>query len=386
MRDVGTPQVLLRIFSGPQAGAEAGLPPGSFVIGTDESCDIIFAQSGLEPRHLELIVKPPLLRLDTNRKDEESGSDSSFIPPTVVPLDGDVRANNDVLASGSSLLPGVPLFVGTICVALARPESVAADWNAVREALQALTVPQPERSGSQQDAQQSGQAASPEVALPARTDDKNVGTQVDVDANKVAVFVPDSAIKTLPPRKWQKSSLFTVFFVVAVLGLLIFRYVPDTDAQKSVQALRQTLAENGFEKIDILLEKHTVVLKGVLRDDDERARLLALARNMQYPVHLDIGIRQDRKNAIEAAFSGRGFQLEVTDDPAGNVLLIAGYMQDRLVEEWAFSSSRDDVPDFESSSAGVVQRRIRYAEDVATILQPALTRANLAFVAVRYLP
>lgn len=372
MRDADTPQVFLRIFSGAQSGAEAGLPPGTFVIGTDESCDIIFAKSGLEPRHLELIIKPSLLHLDASHQTKENGAPSSFVSPTFVALDGDVYVNNEVLASGSQLTPGVPLFMGTICVALARPESIEADWNAVRDALQALASPQSSHSASQED------------LPPVIVGGKNVGPLEDAGANNVDNTLPALDTKTLPTQNRRKANIFTTCLAATALGLLIFQYTPDTDAQKPMQALRQLLVENGFEHIDILMEKQNVVLKGILRNDNERARLLSLARNMQYPVHLGISIQQDRKNAIEAAFSGRGFQLEVTDVPDENVLLIAGYMQDRLVEEWAFLSSRDDVPDFESSSAGVVRRRIRYAEDVAAILEPALKRANLEFVSVKY--
>ena len=50
--------VILRIFSGLHIGAEIELIEGIYVIGTDDSCDLILNDSTLKGRHAALRVSP----------------------------------------------------------------------------------------------------------------------------------------------------------------------------------------------------------------------------------------------------------------------------------------------------------------------------------------
>jgi type III secretion protein D len=47
---------VLRIFSGLHIGAEIELIEGVYVIGTDDSCDLILSDSSLKARHAALRV------------------------------------------------------------------------------------------------------------------------------------------------------------------------------------------------------------------------------------------------------------------------------------------------------------------------------------------
>ena len=49
--------ILLRVFSGPHLGAELPLPPGEWVIGTDDSCDLILRDATMCARHAALTAR-----------------------------------------------------------------------------------------------------------------------------------------------------------------------------------------------------------------------------------------------------------------------------------------------------------------------------------------
>lgn len=61
-------------------------------------------------------------------------------------------------------------------------------------------------------------------------------------------------------------------------------------------------------------------------------------------------------------------------------LRVAGYMRDGVVEAWAFDALREDVPQMPH-----VTRDLRYASQVAPVLDPLLADAGLKHVQTRYL-
>lgn len=48
--------VVFRIYSGVHSGAQIELTPGTWVIGRDDSCDIILTDASIAARHAALIV------------------------------------------------------------------------------------------------------------------------------------------------------------------------------------------------------------------------------------------------------------------------------------------------------------------------------------------
>lgn len=45
---------LLKIFSGPNIGAEVPLQDGVYVLGSDDDCDLVLADHFIAPRHAQL--------------------------------------------------------------------------------------------------------------------------------------------------------------------------------------------------------------------------------------------------------------------------------------------------------------------------------------------
>ncbi len=79
------PAVALYVFSGPHLGARLELAEGSWVLGSDDSCDIIL--SGLAPRHALL----------------EAAAGESGMTVSLSPLDGSVRPQG-----GKEIFPPEP--------------------------------------------------------------------------------------------------------------------------------------------------------------------------------------------------------------------------------------------------------------------------------------
>ena len=52
--DTDQQRTLIKILTGPHAGAEALLDPGAYVLGADDVCDIILQDSGVAGRHMRL--------------------------------------------------------------------------------------------------------------------------------------------------------------------------------------------------------------------------------------------------------------------------------------------------------------------------------------------
>ena len=53
---MGNRQYILKIFSGPHVGGEVMVRDGHYVIGSDETCDVILSDPFIAPRHARLTV------------------------------------------------------------------------------------------------------------------------------------------------------------------------------------------------------------------------------------------------------------------------------------------------------------------------------------------
>lgn len=355
--------VLFRVFSGPHLGAELVLPAGEQLVGSDDSCDIILQDSSVAARHAVFAV----------------GIAEEKISVRLSPLDSEVTLDGKAVPpDGADIPERTPFFLGLTCFAWALPDESADAWRQVAARLQERRSASPE-----------GKAETPPVpveedvillddALPPSAAEKLA------DANAVGNGLW-AKLRSLPPRK-----LGLLFLILLGLCGLTFSYegrVPD--AGKRVKEIQQIVTKNGFTTLGVTPQGQGVVIRGVLINDAERAKVLRLAQGVHYPVYLDVTVRGDRVDAVASAFASRGFSLAVlekTDDPQDG-LSVSGYMKDGLVEERAFSAVRDDVPVLRDEALwSRLSRSIRHADAVEAALLPLLKAADLAFVQVRYLP
>ncbi len=57
--------IVLKLFSGPQVGGEAVLPPGEYVLGRDTSCDIVIDDILVADEHCRLRVTDDSVELES---------------------------------------------------------------------------------------------------------------------------------------------------------------------------------------------------------------------------------------------------------------------------------------------------------------------------------
>ena len=102
--------ICLYVFSGPHLGACVELTEGSWVVGSDDACDIIL--TGLAPRHAVLDI---------------SSEENAFPVLAVTPLDGPLRLQGgepvEPAEADGPLRPaaGSAWYLGTTCFAWNRP-------------------------------------------------------------------------------------------------------------------------------------------------------------------------------------------------------------------------------------------------------------------------
>ncbi len=372
--------VLLRIFTGPHVGAEVVLPEGVHVVGTDDSCDIILSDAALAARHAALTVAV-------------RGEGPGAAPEVhAAPLDGPVRVGDaEVPAQGAPLTAGTGCWLGDTCLAWNRP---GVEWGDVLARPRAGG-----EGGSPADAAPQPSApvaASADVApvdaaadaRPAPTTSQDAPT---VNAHDVgSLTLPDGPVAAPAARRGRSVVAGLLALVCAVAIVVTVETRPPAPAER-VAAVEDALREAGVTGLEVASGDDGVVVRGLLDNDGERATVWKVARNLLYPVQIDVAVRDDVVHAVQAAFNSRALYPEVEfmdaqsaarqqgDAPAP--LKVAGYVRDGLVEAWAFSALRDDVPRLPP-----VTRDIRYASDVAPVLDGLLGGAGLRHVQVRYLP
>ena len=118
---------VLRIFSGLHIGAEIELTEGVYVIGTDDSCDLILSDSSLKARHAALRVSV-------------SGDSVRF---SAEPLDGPVFCSSSSFDDESDIAPLFPFQLGLLTAAWLPDDAPdrAAGWAAVEDQLKEKDEP-----------------------------------------------------------------------------------------------------------------------------------------------------------------------------------------------------------------------------------------------------
>lgn len=93
--------VVFRIYSGVHSGAQIELTPGTWVIGRDDSCDIILTDASIAARHAALIVEASEVSCE--------------------PLDGKISAADGGALKGLKLAPGALWRFGSVIAAWGQP-------------------------------------------------------------------------------------------------------------------------------------------------------------------------------------------------------------------------------------------------------------------------
>ena len=300
--------IALRTFSGPNLGAEVMLPPGTYSIGTDYSCDVVFGDSSIAPRHAALTVEatPP------------------GYPPRVhvKPLDSAVMLEEEPLpAEGWDVPPATPWFLGLTCLSWNTP-------HAPREEIVPRLPGQPTQT--------------PPKAEPETLVDQDIPSRERVlpDSNVVG----DEPTTTLPRTKRWILRLVVLLLLIA-LGALSFEFqTPPGSTEELVAKLRQEIKEAGLDKVLVTGENGRIIVSGTVLDEKERGRIWTMARNLKYPVYIRIGVREDMAQAVKMKLNSSGIFPEVTFPGGGDSMHIAAYIRDIQTEAATFASLNKDMP------------------------------------------
>ncbi len=470
--------IILRVFSGPHAGAEVVLPPGDHVIGTEDSCDIILSDGGLAPRHVSIRVTAGV-----------PGAPSTV---HITPLDGPVRYDDaDVPATGVTLAPAAPCHLGDTCLAWNTP---GAPWETFdttpRQSATAAegTTQATTSGGTAQGTPAASAGASPSGAADGTSPGLSLTPTLSATpANEVDDLVLGGPARPHHDKRWRSALLAAAVMLLCTSTVVITLETRPSAPPERAAHLAAQLHAAGLTALRVEARPEGVVVAGLLDDEAQRLRLWDMARNLLYPVQLEVAVRSDVLHAVKAAFNSRGIYPEVTfmpaadtapttpplpaqampkavpgtpdagkglaqsPDPSGPAdpaasppvvgtatssmagtgtaasgvggtggnsnnsnsdgksfggmtagtvpagaaalasaplatpqakpgLRVAGYMRDGVVEAWAFNALREDVPQMPS-----VTRDLRYASQVAPVLDPLLAGAGLKHVQTRYL-
>ena len=328
--------ISLRTFSGPNLGAEVLLPPGIYVIGTDYSCDIVLSDSSIAPRHAALTAQQP-----------QGGQ----LPRVYIkPLDAGVFLDEEPLpANGLEIPPAKPWFLGLTCLAWNTP-------HAPREEIIPRLPGQPNPASAQGDIEPLAKqhVSEPEQIAPA--------------SNLVGGNSP-----ILLPKKKAQIVYLAGLLILIILGALVLDFQPKTDPAESQAAkLRQEIQQAGLNALTVSNENGRITVSGFVLNEKERGLIWRMAQNLNCPVYMQIGVREDMVQAVRMKFNTRGLFPEITFPGGGEVMNIAAYIKDRQTENAAFASLNNDMPDLPQ-----IEKRIVHAEELQNRIERELAQAQL---------
>ena len=357
---------VLRIFSGLHLGAEIELIEGVYVIGTDDSCDLILHDSSLKARHAALRLT----------------SSGDALSLTAEALDGAVSFNGVKQNEECDIPPLTPFQLGLVTVAWqsASEEDCVAGWTSVENQLLAREMPNTPETGSAS-APAPADSATPSQSEPA----EDTAFQDALEA-----FQPDDSTAPSKPKKLRNAALLASALLV---GALCFNWSNSTPEPTPAQIMRTLLDEAGYTSLNVVAADKSITVTGRIATDRERGRLLKLAQLLKFPVYLNVTVHSDAADAVRASFNTLGLWPEVTELPpsARPCVRVRGYIRNGFLEEMALSTAKRNVPALRPAEGGgkpamEIVHDIRHEQDVDAELEPALMAAGLQDIKKIFLP
>jgi type III secretion protein D len=395
-----TPLVELRVLSGPSLGAAIELAAGTYVIGSDDVCDLIFAaDTSVAERHLELRIH--------KRAD---------IPEVRVrPLEGDIVIDGvDVPEDGASLANGEALGFGFSALAW---QPIGQSWGTIRLA--------PLEFAGRVSVEK---AAETETAGTVEVEDAEAAEESTEE--NVSSGVEGSGWLSLSRRELVRAGLFALVLVVLIVAVMsgsgfppspavaarqlraaldsgnlkeAFAFPPSPAAAarqlrvareegklpgfppspaSAARRLRAALDAAGFQDIQVETGvARTLVLRGRVDNDQALRRVFRLTDGLPVRVNVEeVRVGSDLLRITREILNTHGFFPEIHYRDSGDELDLALYLKDSMVETGMMASLSQDVPKLKTAT-----RKVAYARDVAPVLIRELARIGLDGGQVAYL-
>lgn len=333
--------VILRFLSGPQNGVRIELTDGTWVFGRDDSCDLIFADDTLAPRHAIFTVQDGRV--------------------SISPLDGIVK-NIDGSTIDGDFPPGTAALIGASRFAWGPADADETFW------------------------QQIDRTAPVSIAALKITEAAPV---VDPDEKAAAAAAPDTPPVASRPKalRWAVIAAAIVLFCTGV-GTFVFMHSPVQQASSANSVTPSELARltrnAGFKNVKTTLTGDFIRFKGSVKDDAERGRLVKFARLLPYASALEVSVDTDSTEPLKSAFNTQDYWPEVTlvrrESP--QEVLVSGYIISSAAEEKAFEQARTNLADPDIA----IRRKILHREEVSKLLFSAFKQTGATDARVEFLP
>ena len=361
------PVAALHVCSGSHLGARLELEAGTWVLGADDSCDLIL--DGLAPRHACL---------------EIASAPSGAVTVSLAPLDGVVRrqGEEDIFppeaggqAQRHALDAGRAWYLGKICFAWTLPDADTPDI-------------EPETTGERAAASQKNEEERSPAGNEVATASSEKALQGDNNLSEAGSVLPVEMPEPSPAvEKRRPRTRFLLLIILAVLlAAMSAALTPSTpEPWQYPEIVEKYLKDAGVTGLTVSARTPGVEVRGAVDDDAAMIRLRDMARSLQFPVYLEVGVREDILRAVRSSLGIRGFHPEVSidvgEDGGAARLKVAAYMKDVPLEEAAFSALESEVPGLPP-----VDRRIVHEKELAPLLEEGLKKSGLSSVRLLFLP
>ena len=356
-----TGPIILKFFSGPHMGAEIPLVPGDVVVGSGENCDVILHDSTVARQHVHITVPadpgmPPVLTLRTLDAQVAlmQAPEEAAAPPRAQEGEGgeDAEAQEEPEAE-DGLQPfegemrwgaAQPVMLGTTCLA----------WQVEGESWGDI---------------------GPAAFLDDRRHKAAEGEAPEAEAEATA----KEAEETFKPRSERARRIFKIFAAIAVVLFLsvTFSGGPDTHL---AEEMADALEDAGYDYLSVEQTAIGVTIQGEVPMQGDRKALWQLAGTMEFPVFIDVHVREERAQAVRVALAVRGLFPQV--DLEDKDIVLTGYFRDKLIEGAAKIWIGEDI-----RHIGEIRSSMVYAAQVWPVFRDALIRHELnELVVVRLHP
>ena len=375
--------LIIRLFSGKHYGAEIELTPGTWVFGSDDSCDIILSDPSLARRHAAITIS-------------ENGATFTV---TASPLDGQVGTLEPEAPPASELMALTPYKMAAVVFAWTKAPAAESDWEGVINALHIGRSPV-------------GAEASPVEAPAATPEEAQFGEQAS-GAAQANDLPGEAAASPLPAAEAGSSEhksggsgaslMLTAGLAVAAAVLAAGLYglfkVAAEPSDGPQTAIRNALAHSGFTDLSVTSIDEDrddridrFLISGSVANDEQRGQLIRLTKMLPHPTLLQVSVDEDITNALKSGFNAQDIWPAVEikkgkDGAKDRVLAISGYIKNEQTESKAFEKALANTPQLlRLKNSPRMQRTIRHERDIQPLVRKSFTAPELATTRVSYLP
>ncbi len=318
--------MILRILSGPNAGAEAALGQRT-VVGSSEAADIVVGDPGLAPEHFTIVVEGDLLGIVVGDVPVEIGreprSSGTF---RIAPFDL-IKFGSTCCAIGPESAIWPPFSPADLLPAPHRPPASAEP--VVAEEAKAPVVAEPA-------------LAAPVVAARART--------ASAKATRPAAAPSGAAPRSAAPRRAAPRLTVAAIVVIVMLGALgagHFLFQPsNSEASSESRLTAQSIIDN-LQAGGVKVSPHGngLIAEGFVPTNDQQRRLRQALLDADLGVKYRVVSLEQQVAAVRTIVSTAGAQITVEADPKDGKIVLEGFLPENSHGEALQRILQRDIPE-----------------------------------------